>query len=905
VLIGSCTLSEDFPVSANAVQANKSIGQDGVFFQLNPQLSNLTYSTFVGGNGADAVYAINYFPDGSVLTGGGTSSNNLPMPASAFQGNFQGGEADGFVYRFAPGFASIDAGTYFGTSSYDQVYFVERDNLGNPHVYGQTESSGASLLVNADYGLPGRGMFVSKFDPNLDGLDWSTTFGNVIGVPPLSPVAFSVDICNRIYLSGWGGTVNFQGNTFNLDVTDDALQSTTDGSDFYFMVLDGDGSGLSFATYFGGNISAEHVDGGTSRFDRGGKIYQAVCAGCGSNDDFPIFPANALSATNNSSNCNLGVAKIDFDLPLVLAGFQAESVCLPSPVDFVNTSETFSEGNPSYTWIFPGGSTSSEENPSFFFDTPGTYDVTLIISDPESCNLADTITQSIEVFSELELNLPAQVADCESDTLSVTALTGGAANSFVWAEDPGFESLILSGPTNSILVVAPQGLDTVWVQVSNGLCAVEASVVLAPAFDAELSLGDTLLCNVDEIEVTVLANGNYNLEDILWSPNEAVISGQGNTTALFDLTNPLVISVSATNQFGCTDAPEAILESYPIALTVSNDTLVCNDDPLSLIADSDGTAESFVWSTEPDFSDPINDPQDSTISVTPGAYEIFYVLVDNNGCSLIDSVGLGLLGASTEINENQFICAGDTTLLFVETDFPTGNLNFVWEPAELVINGANTPIVHVVVNETTTFMVTTSSNNGCVVEDMTTVFVSDLGNQIVEATASPTVINPGASSQLNVIPQNEEFIYQWEPATYLNNAFIPDPVSTPEETTVYVVTVTDVSDDGFCAKSDTVIIQVFETVCGPPSIFVPNAFTPNDDGENDILFVRGANITDLSFSIYNRWGETVFETDDLNKGWDGSYKGNLAEPAVFVYHLEAVCGDGQEYFEKGNITLIR
>ena len=87
-----------------------------------------------------------------------------------------------------------------------------------------------------------------------------------------------------------------------MPITTDAYQSSTDGSDFYIMVLEDDASGLVYGSYFGGSLSSEHVDGGTSRFDRKGKVYQAICAGCGGFDDLPIEPTGAFSPTNNS-NC--------------------------------------------------------------------------------------------------------------------------------------------------------------------------------------------------------------------------------------------------------------------------------------------------------------------------------------------------------------------------------------------------------------------------------------------------------------------------------------------------------------------------------------------------------------------------------------------------------------------------
>ena len=100
--------------------------------------------------------------------------------------------------------------------------------------------------------------------------------------------------------------------------------------------------------------------------------------------------------------------------------------------------------------------------------------------------------------------------------------------------------------------------------------------------------------------------------------------------------------------------------------------------------------------------------------------------------------------------------------------------------------------------------------------------------------------------------------------------------------------------------------EVLNFICGPPYIYVPNAFTPNGDGENDVLYVRGKNITKMYFAVFDRWGEKVFETEDQTVGWDGYYKGMQVDPAVYDFYLRIECVGGESsYFKKGNITLIR
>jgi gliding motility-associated-like protein len=102
-----------------------------------------------------------------------------------------------------------------------------------------------------------------------------------------------------------------------------------------------------------------------------------------------------------------------------------------------------------------------------------------------------------------------------------------------------------------------------------------------------------------------------------------------------------------------------------------------------------------------------------------------------------------------------------------------------------------------------------------------------------------------------------------------------------------------------CLDTVPVIIE------DPNNFYVPNAFSPNDDGNNDFLFVRGRNIDQLSFTVYDRWGQRVFETHNINEGWDGRYNGEQMENAVFVYYLTLTYTDGKTETKKGNISLIR
>jgi gliding motility-associated-like protein len=142
----------------------------------------------------------------------------------------------------------------------------------------------------------------------------------------------------------------------------------------------------------------------------------------------------------------------------------------------------------------------------------------------------------------------------------------------------------------------------------------------------------------------------------------------------------------------------------------------------------------------------------------------------------------------------------------------------------------------------------------------------------------------------------------WTPTTNVNNPTAFNTLVTPPVTTTYTVSI---NDSLGCSRSATVTIYVVSDECEESNVFVPNTFTPNGDGQNDILYARSNVVSTIYFAVYNRWGQLVFETTDLKKGWDGNYKGMKADPAVFAWYVKGKCFNGKEFFKKGNVTLIR
>lgn len=414
ILLSTLTSSANFPMRNGFNSAFGGGATDALLVSLTPTLSAIRWSSFLGGSGEDASHTVQFDRAGNIFVAGGSSSANFPTTTGAYQRTNRG-DVDGWIARIKADGSAVLSCTFTGTPSFDQVYFVDLDREDNVFVYGQT--LGSFPVTAGAYHNPNSGQFLQKFSTDLSALKVSTVFGSSRRTPDISPTAFLVNDCNNIYLTGWGGVANshpqqgyWGSNTFGMPTTFDAFQKTTSGSDFYFMVLSIDASELLYGTYLGGNQSRTHVDGGTSRFDKGGVVYHAVCAGCGDlnatnlpTSDFPTT-SGAWSRLNRSSNCNNAAFK--FDLSSLRARIQSNtvdlkqpgitSICLPDKFVFQNKST----GGQVYTWFLGDGTVIQKTDTARIthgYLRPGRYTVKLRAVDAGTCAGRDSTAMVVNV----------------------------------------------------------------------------------------------------------------------------------------------------------------------------------------------------------------------------------------------------------------------------------------------------------------------------------------------------------------------------------------------------------------------------------------------------------------------------------------------------------------------------
>lgn len=466
IYVASTSASGDFPIRF-AAQASLRGAVDGVVFKMDAGLTQINWASYYGGSRDEALYSIQLLGDDRVVVCGGTTSSDLPVSITAYQRFLNGPDIDACLAVFQRQTGQLLASTYTGTPQYDQAYIVTEDRQSNILVFGQTK--GQMPLTAGRFGQPLGGQFLQKFSPTLTTLLWGTTIGSRPFQPNISPSAMMVDSCNRIFMAGWGGRVNYSGRGFaggftnGLPVTADALQPVSvDSSDFYFLVLGAEAESLVYGTYFGSpGGRGEHVDGGTSRFDRNGTITQAVC-GCrdGSNTYLRGTPG-AYRTEIGSSNCNNGVMKINlFDLKAKFT-FSGQVQC-PSTLTLFNTSQN----GQTYTWYFGNGDSlqSNSATVSYQYTTPGRYRITLKATNLKTCKRQAFAFDTITIPDPFPFDSLKKQADyCVGDTLrpSFPELAG---YNVTWSP-----SLYVSNPNIAEPILVPKSSLTYTLTISNSL----------------------------------------------------------------------------------------------------------------------------------------------------------------------------------------------------------------------------------------------------------------------------------------------------------------------------------------------------------------------------------------------------------------------------------------------------
>lgn len=867
IYVSSTTRSVDFP-TVNAIQTALSGQQDAVAFKMPATLNTLLWSTYFGGNGSETGNSIQLSSTGEVYFVGGTTSMNLAFN----NGNsltYNGGIADGYAVHLNGTTGAMLSGTYIGMNEYDQVYCVQLDIDDNVYVLGQTQSNWP--ITAGHYGVPNSGQFIRKYNSGLTVIEWTTMVGAGTGNVEISPTAFLVSDCYDIYFSGWGGELNVTysdaifSTTNGFPVTSDAFQPTTSGSNFYISVLGQDAMNLKYGTFMGGLFSpSNHVDGGTSRFDKQGRIYHAVCGSCGPGTAGFTTTPGAWSNTDNSQNCNLAAFKFELSTIEAIVSAPQTIVCLPDPIIFSNNS---ANGN-IFFWDFGDGTTSNDVNPSHVYTGSGTYQVTLVVSDTNGCFSPDSVLFDVFIGDFQGGVIQPTEPICPGEPFQFEAYGG---TNYLWS--PG---VFLDDSTSATPIAILQETTDFMVIISD-TCGIDTVYVTLPVFLGASNISnDTSICFGNSVQLN--AEGGIAYE---WTPS-TYLDDPSSSTPISTPDSTILYNVEITTANGCVLNEEVLITVYfELPSPILEDTLLmCFSASVPISAT--GTAiQTYNWYPTT-FISPINTA--NVIANPPN--DAWYYCDFGNACGFVtDSVFIDVKFPNIQAGNDTIICPNEVAQLW-----SSGGFSYNWTPSSFYFTATDSIIV--LPSSPTIYYVEGIDQFGCVGYD--SVFVNLFPLPQVDAGLNVYAFY-GDEVQLNAAsPQTGSFI--WLPSETLTCENCSNPIATPNRETVYTVTITDQNG---CQASD--IVTVFYDI----TIYVPNTFTPDSDEFNQLFLAFGGNIRKFHMMIFDRWGELIFETHDMQYGWDGTYNGLNCQDGTYIWKIEV-----EDAFDKkkqlvGHVNLIK
>ena len=550
---------------------------------------------------------------------------------------------------------------------------------------------------------------------------------------------------------------------------------------------------------------------------------------------------NTTYSVTVTSNGCIDVASLD----IIVNALPNISITGTSSIcDGESTTLTGNNGN-SYLW--GGGQSTNSINVSPSTNT--WYYVTG--TDGNGCSNIDSMEVTVNPSPIAIINGASSI--CIGDSTTLTASGGTGTYNYLWD----------GSSSNAAITVSPSSLTSYYVTVSIGSCSDSASITINVDTLPIISIsGTAIICEND----TAILYGNGG------------ISGNYVWSYMSQTTDSIQVTPTSTTNYTVTGSDGTCYNTSTFQVTV-NPAPNININGINSICEGDSTtltasgATTYLWSTL---------SGSPSITVSPTSTTSYSVTGTDGGCEGTAEILVTVNPIpNAVINGDTVICFGESAILTA-----SGGSGYLWNTTQ------STSSITVSPATTQTYSVTVS-NGPCIDTATITLIVHPL--PIVDAGNDTTIIF-GDNAYLY---GSGGPTYTWSPSATLSCSDCQDPVASPEESTLYTLLITDANG---CSNTDEVWVYI-EYNCG--DIFVPTAFSPNGDGYNDVLYIRGNCIDNLTFKIFDRWGEKVFESKNPTDGWDGEFRGQIMNGGVFSYYYSGTQIDGSSISGKGNVTLIR
>jgi gliding motility-associated-like protein len=464
------------------------------------------------------------------------------------------------------------------------------------------------------------------------------------------------------------------------------------------------------------------------------------------------------------------------------------------------------------------------------------------------------------------------VCNGQSATLSVSG-----ASSFTWSNGSGNPSIVVSPSISSIYSVYAQP----------GPCSSgSATVKLNVLPELNLSSATHTVCQGKSITLTGNGNGIY----VITSNGGSVLPTLSpSVSGIYTL----MLSNLGTG-YNCNKTVTTQILVHPNPFADFNYSFNSCGGGVNFINQSDASAIQYFWQLN---STKTSSFQNAYCFYNAGGTQSVQLMVTNNyGCSSSIQKTIEVqVPPPVSISPSAAICLGQTLQLSA-----SGGESYLWQAKEVIENNASA-FIEVKPKTNTEYSVqinTNFQNKNCELLLTTFVRVDQLSSNLVTISASNTSITVGQSSMLYYHGDIGANV-SWSPATIPATGYTVEAF--PIKPTFYTANATL----GACSQTFGINIDAFTEGCEAKDFFLPNTFTPNNDGQNDVFYLRGNKVLKMHLLIYNRWGELIFESNEQSKGWDGSYKGKRLDPDVFGWYAEINCINGGNITKKGNISLLK
>jgi gliding motility-associated-like protein len=609
-----------------------------------------------------------------------------------------------------------------------------------------------------------------------------------------------------------------------------------------------------------------------------------------------VYPAKIILMSNGGCS-DTAVENITVLGPTGTLSYKQSQFCYPVTQKIAAVSKNATQ----FMWDYSDGitNTTSTDTTSHVYKM-GFYLPKLILVDAGGCKVPVIGKDTLKVYGVESAASLSNYFLCDSGMVNFTdsSVTNDLIQSSKWSFG---DNTIAYGPAVTHDYHATGNFYTKLVDITTHGCT-DSLVLATPVKVTESPVininGQTSYCGPSTVTLQA-AFARADTSSLVWvwkfgNGDSSLI--QNPPAESYGDTGTYQVQVTATTIGGCTGMANSTVNIHPLPqINAGGDTTICKNNPVNLFATG---AVSYTWGSVPS----ISCTQCSSPLVIPDSTTTYTVTGKNQyGCTANDSVVVTVTQpVKITVSNSDTLCNGDTKQLTAK-----GAERYQWSPATFLSDAtAAQPTFSATKDTSITYSVVGYTGNHCF-SDTAKVKVKVYPIPQMTIAQNKITASAGSTVQLSTVNSPDVTKWKWTPAMWLSNPDAPNPTAQPRESITYTVVA---ANDGACVTRAQVDVIV---TCNGANIFVPNTFSPNGDGMNDVFYPRGTGLYDIkSFRIFNRWGQIVFErlntgANNASDGWNGTIGGKAAPSDVYVYVIEVLCTNNTVIPVKGNVTLLR